>query len=232
MSEQIINLFPLTVYKNSVGLQLEERKKLIDLILIMEKESMKNLNEKKSHLWLGDINGYENLQLNSQFSKLFDLIMFNIKRYIELLNIDSDQLNIYIQRSWATISRGSVNIPPHKHHQSHLTFAYYLKKNEDESEISFHDSALQNEFIPRIFSSLSVEKKNIVIKRDILTSPVVQVVAQEDEIVIFPSKSLHSTQVGVNNKERISISADIVFLAKNSGELEHLSPPIENWKKF
>ena len=33
---------------------------------------------------------------------------------------------------------------------------------------------------------------------------------EEDEIVIFPSKTVHSTQQNPNNKERISISGNIV----------------------
>ena len=68
---QLINLFPLSIYKNLVGLDLKERAKLIALILTMEKESIKNLDKKESHSWLGDVNGYENLQLNNQFNKLF-----------------------------------------------------------------------------------------------------------------------------------------------------------------
>ena len=229
---ELINLFPLTIYKNLVGLDLEERNKLIELILNMEKESLKNLNKKESHSWLGDVSGYENLQLNSQFNKLFDLIISNIRKYIDSMNVDSNQLNIYIQRSWATISRGIENIPPHKHHQSHISFAYYLKKNENDSKISFHDSVAQNEFIPLLFSSRSIAKKNIIKKRDLLSSPIVQIPAKEDEIIIFPSKSRHSTQPGGNNDERISISADISLLVKNSDGLEHLTPPLENWKKF
>ena len=229
---QLINLFPLSIYKNLVGLDLQERKKLIALILIMEKESIKNLSKKESHSWLGDVNGYENLQLDNRFTELFDLIIFNIKKYMEMLNINSDQFDIYIQRSWPTISRGNENIPPHKHHQSHLSFAYYLKKDKDDSKISFHDNALQNEFIPQLFSSRSVAKKNIIKKRDLLSSPIIQIPADEDEIIIFPSKSRHSTQAGIMNNERISISADISFLAKNSVDLEHLTPPLENWKKF
>jgi len=229
---QIINLFPLSIYKSLVGLELKERKRLAELVLIMEKESLKNLSKKHNHSWLGDTNGYENLHHNSQFNKLFDLVIFNIKKYIELLNVNSDQFNIYIQRSWATISRGKEFIPPHKHHQSHLSFAYYLKKNKNDSKISFHDTAAQNEFIPLLFSSRSVEKKNIIKKRDLLSSPIVQISGEEDEIIIFPSKSRHSTQIEIENDERISISADISLLIKNSSEVEHLTPPIENWKKF
>ena len=35
-----------------------------------------------------------------------------------------------------------------------------------------------------------------------------------------------------NNNERISISADISILAKESKNLEHLTPPFSEWKKF
>ena len=229
---ELINLFPLTIYKNLVGLDLKEREKLIALILEMEKETLKNIDKKENHSWLGDVNGYENLQLNSQFDRLFNLIMSNIKKYIDSMNVDSDQLDIYVQRSWATISRGIENIPPHKHHQSHISFAYYLKKNDNDSKISFHNSAAQNEFVPLLFSSKSVAKKNIIKKRDLLSSPIVQIPTKEDDIVIFPSKSRHSTQPGGNNDERISISADISIIVKNSDGLEHLTPPLKNWKKF
>ena len=48
----------------------------------------------------------------------------------------------------------------------------------------------------------------------------------------FPSKTPHSTQPTNSNEERISISADIVCIAKNSETLEHLTPPYDNWKKI
>ena len=230
---ELIHLFPLTIYKNLVGLDLKERKKLIDLILEMEKKSLKNnLDKKEKQSWLGDINGYENLQLNSQFDQLFNLIVLNIKKYIDFLNVDTDQLDIYIQRSWPTISRGGENIVPHSHHQSHISFAYYLKKNENDSKIVFHNSAAQNEFVPKLFSSISVAKKSIIKKIDLLCAPVVQVSSKEDEIIIFPSKSRHSTEPGSDNVERISISADISIVVKNSDGLEHFIPPLKNWKKF
>jgi uncharacterized protein (TIGR02466 family) len=213
---ELIHLFPLTIYKNLVGLDLKERKKLIDLILEMEKKSLKNnLDKKEKQSWLGDINGY-----------------VNIKKYIDFLNVDTDQLDIYIQRSWPTISRGGENIVPHSHHQSHISFAYYLKKNENDSKIVFHNSAAQNEFVPKLFSSISVAKKSIIKKIDLLCAPVVQVSSKEDEIIIFPSKSRHSTQPGSDNVERISISADISIVVKNSDGLEHFIPPLKNWKKF
>ena len=55
---------------------------------------------------------------------------------------------------------------------------------------------------------------------------------KEDDIVIFPSKTPHGTDQGPNNNERISISGDVIFLAKDSNLLEHLTPSFDNWKKI
>ena len=54
----------------------------------------------------------------------------------------------------------------------------------------------------------------------------------EGDIIIFPSKTTHSTEVNKINKQRISISADIVFTSKNNENLEFLVPPINKWKRF
>ena len=80
--------------------------------------------------------------------------------------------------------------------------------------------------------SRSLAKENIFKKRDILNSSKVVFDTKEDDLLIFPSKTIHGTEQGKSNSERISISADIVFLAKDSSTLEHLVPPVENWKKF
>ena len=68
--------------------------------------------------------------------------------------------------------------------------------------------------------------------RNVLNSPTILFDTKEDDIVIFPSKTLHGTQRGVLNNERISISADIMIVAKNSENLEHLVTPIDKWKIF
>ena len=94
----------------------------------MEKKS-KNLNYKsKNQAWTGDTQGYENLHNNVKFKKLFGEIENHIKKYLELLNIDLEQIDIFFQRAWSTISKGAENISPHAHDQSHISFAYYLKK--------------------------------------------------------------------------------------------------------
>ena len=76
---------------------------------------------------------------------------------------------------------------------------------------------------------------NLIMKikqKTLLNSSEVTILPKEDDIIIFPSKTFHSTEKNKNNKNRISISADISIFAKDENYLEHLTPPINLWKKF
>ena len=84
------------------------------------------------------------------FEKLFNEISKNIYNYLDLLFIDYSKLDLYFQRSWATISKEKEFIGKHNHAQSHLSFAYYLKKEDDDSKIIFWDKNKANEFIPEL----------------------------------------------------------------------------------
>tara|TARA_B110001450_G_C17539028_1_gene447848 strand:- start:197 stop:898 length:702 start_codon:yes stop_codon:yes gene_type:complete len=229
---KIFNFFPLSVFKSTISLSQTEKDKMISEIIKMENDS-KNLNYKTNNsAWTGDTQGYEFLHHNKEFNKLFLEIEKCIKEYLENFSVDCSQLDLYFQRSWATISRKKENIAPHRHAQSHLSFAYYLKKEKDDSKLSFFDHNRHNEFIPGFLDSVSIQRKNIITSRNVLNSPSVIFDVKEDDIVIFPSKSLHGTQQGILNSERISISADIMVLAKNSQNLEHLITPLDKWKIF
>ena len=54
----------------------------------------------------------------------------------------------------------------------------------------------------------------------------------EDEIVIFPSKTAHSTMRNSSNEDRISISGDISIILKKSNQFEQLLPNPNFWQKF
>ena len=57
--------------------------------------------------------------------------------------------------------------------------------------------------------------------------------AEENGIIIFPSKTEHSTLVGTNEKPRISISADVVLTLKEEiKNTETGLTDITKWKKF
>jgi len=54
----------------------------------------------------------------------------------------------------------------------------------------------------------------------------------EDEIIIFPSKTLHSTAPNMTATPRISISADVVITLRDSSGHETLMPSLDRWKHF
>lgn len=230
--KKIFNFFPLTLYKSTISLSVNEKKEMIKEVYSM-KDNSENLDYKSdNNAWTGDLHGFEFLHENPKFKNLFNEIYKNILEYLESLSVNHKKLDLYFQRSWATISKSGENIANHRHPQSHISFAYYLSKKKDDSRISFYDQYKHNEFIPSLFDSISVVKKGILKKRDVLNSAAVIFDAQEDEIVIFPSKTLHGTEPGGSNSQRISISADVVLVAKDTSNLEHLMTPLKKWKLF
>ena len=44
--------------------------------------------------------------------------------------------------------------------------------------------------------------------------------------------TFHGTQVNKSNNQRISISGDVVCIAKDSKLLENMMPPLEKWDKI
>ena len=229
---QIFNFFPLSVLKSRVDLSVQQKKKMLDEIFNMEKKSKNSEYKNQTSSWTGDTQGFEYIHNNSVFNDFFIEVKKKILEYLESLQIDHEQLDIFVQRSWATISKDKENIALHKHLQSHLSFAYYLKKTETDANLLFIDETKHNEFLPGLFLSPTSNKRQIIKKRNVSNSAAIVFDAQEDEIVIFPSKTAHQTQPNVNNDNRVSISADIFITTKNSENLEHLVSPFRNWKNI
>ena len=229
---QVLNFFPLTIFKSKINLTNEKKKKMIEEIFTMEKKS-KNIDYKnQSSAWTGDTQGFEYIHNNPIFDDFFLEVKKAIIEYLNVLEIDHNQLEIFIQRSWATISREKENIALHKHLQSHLSFSYYLKKNKEDSNFIIYDDEKKNEFIPGLFGSRTLVKKKLIKEVTLTTATRVSLEVKEDDIVIFPSKTPHSTDQINGNTERISISGDVIFLAKNTNLIEHLTPNFNNWKKL
>ena len=229
---KVHNFFPLSILQDHIKLADDEKLSLINDIRIMKNNSNNSSYQKSDASWTGDTQGYEYIFNNPKFSKLFLNIKKKIEIYLDFLKVDKNQIETYIQRSWATISVGSEVISKHQHLQSHLSFAYYLKKNIEDSNFIIHDDNKKNEFIPGLFGSKTLVQKKLLREISFATATRIALDVKEDDIVIFPSKTLHSTDQIKTNSERISISGDIIFLAKNTDNIEHLMPNFKNWKKL
>ena len=228
---KIYNFFPLSIYRGKIELTEQTKKEMVDEIISMKKISDKGLKPAQN-AWTGDTHGYEYLFQNKKFEIFYREVEKHVIKYMDHFELDVSKLDFYFQRSWATLSNSREHISPHDHSQSNLSFAYYLKKQTGDSQLVLVDKNKHNEFIPQLFTSPSVNRNKIFKKRTITNTPRINIEAEEDDIIIFPSKTLHGTEKNINNNERISISADISVLAKESKNLEHLTPPFSEWKKF
>ena len=229
---KVHNFFPLSILQDQIKLTDEEKNNLINDIRIMKSNSQNSNYKLNKASWTGDTQGYEYIFNNPKFNNLFEEIKKKIQIYLDVLKIDQDQIETYIQRSWATISVGSEVISKHQHLQSHLSFSYYLKKGKEDSNFIIYDDEKKNEFIPGLFGSRTLVQKKLIKEVTLTTATRVSLDIKEDDIVIFPSKTPHSTEQIKTNAERISISGDIIFLAKNTNLIEHLTPNFKNWKKL
>ncbi len=224
------DLFPLSVYRAGVGLEESLRRRLTEIVLIDEQRKPTPVDEETA--WLGDASGHEFLFEVPEFGPLFEKIAASVKCYVAGLGIRPERLNFYFQRSWATVSRQGQRIFEHAHVQSHISFAYYLQKPGDGGGIYFSIAEHPNELAEGLFTLQKSE--------DGILSPAgalrginrCYLEPEQDEIIIFPSKTLHSTAPNMTTMPRVSISADVVLTLRDSGGHETLMPPVERWKRF
>ena len=155
----ISNIFPLSIYHNKIILDDAERKILVDEISSLYQKSDKVNSKNRS--WTGDVNGYEFLFENKKFKKISSLIAKNIYNYLEELAINKNLVDLYFQRSWATITSEKQNINWHTHSQSNISFAYYLLKPPKSGSIIFKSDDPPNAISKNIFSADKIDISRI-----------------------------------------------------------------------
>ena len=198
----------------------------------MQDEQCRPTPAEEETAWLGDTSGHEFLFDVPEFAPLFEKIAAAVRAYADGMGIQSERLNFYFQRSWATVSREGQRIFEHAHLQSHISFAYYLQKPIDGGGIYFSVAEHPNELAEGLFT---LQKSDVGILSPTGNSRAMNrsyLEPDEDEIVIFPSKTLHSTAPNMTTTPRISISADVVLTLKDSGGHESLMPPVDRWNQF
>ena len=222
---QTHQLFPLTIAQDSISVSEQDRKLMANAINEMRKS---NPQQSKNHAWTGDTQGQEFLFSQPLFTSIAAKIAAKVKDYLETLSINSQQLDLYYQRSWATFTQGEQNIALHNHAQSNISFAYYLVKPQNSGGIMFSGKDLQNEITKDIFNRDKYERSLI---RETNAHNVKQVIidAPQDAIIIFPSKASHATMPNKSGKTRISLSGDISIMLKDSNGFEHLMPNFKHW---
>ena len=167
----------------------------------------------------------DNLHLNKEFKPLYDQVRLHILEYLNIQKYNLEVFDIYILKSWATLSINEQYIHNHKHMASHISFVYYPRA-EDQGNLRFVSNLGYNnhmyipsreeyftEFNETNYSNMTVPSKTGC-------------------IVIFPSSIFHETEINQTQTPRISISGDVLITMKPGLKSEHCFPSPDTWKKL
>lgn len=225
MSYKLMNLFPLTIFKDQIVVNEDKKNELIKHIIASSKQKVFLKTNTKS--WTGDINHEQFLLSDIKFKVFLDEISIKAKVYAETLGINSSKINMYLNRSWGTLSNEGENIASHQHSNSHISFAYYPKKPINSGNISFQTKEHYNHITPNLFKLRNLEQG--LFKLNEINASINNIETHEDDVFFFPSKTLHFTEICKSKEPRISISGDIFITLKDSDKYENVLTPIDNW---
>lgn len=225
---EIFNCFPLTVFKDSLGLP-EPYRHGIGQRVVQAWQGGPKVGQDRTNSWTGDRNGCECLHHDPEFEMLFQALTERLKRYMKALSVDADRLELFYTRAWGTISMRGQSIRRHRHNQSHISLVYYPLKAPGTGNLVFHDAEPANEFTPGLFEPHAVNQ-GLLTASNILNSEIVNLPVAEDDVVIFPSKAYHATEPNETDGPRVSISADVVVALKDAAGVEYVMPPVRDWR--
>lgn len=225
---EILNCFPLTVFKDRLGLDPAYRKRLGEFITQSYRDGAK-VGQSSRSAWTGDKNGWEFLHEELEFAPLFKAVNVALQAYLDMLSVNAGRVSLRYTRSWGTVSERGQSIRRHRHNQSHISVVYYPVKDENTGNLIFHMPDPLNELSPGLFEPHSL-KQGLLKTSSPLNSEMVDLPVAEDDIVIFPSKTFHGTDPNNTNGSRISIAVDVVMTLNDATGVEYLLPPVERWR--
>jgi hypothetical protein len=194
-------------------------------------------NHMTSDGWSNEFAGFVTLHLDTVFDPLFKFASDAVKDYVTSFNVDPNDFEFHIVKSWANIVKNRGN-PTHDHADAHVSFVYYVNIPADVSTpIIFYNHP--NRYEP--FHGLTRWNSK---SWDILNSGTWQFMPKEGEILVFPSGMGHETprlsdieDVGVKDltelkKHRISIAGDVIITYKELAAKPLGLQPVKNWRTF
>ena len=194
MSNQILNLFPMSI------MIPDEKYKMTD----HEKKFINDLNKE------GNCGGGKNeksissyILENKELKKFKKFLQIKVNDYMHNHMQYSDDVKFYITQSWVNYNIKDTSHHKHSHPNSIVSGVYYVQGN---APIEFHRD--------NTIFSLEFPCKNFVIENS--TSWWFDV--QPQDLILFPSKLLHSVKSNEKEETRISIAFNTFVKGKIGNE--------------
>ena len=167
----------------------------------------------------------DNLHNDHRFKELYNNLFKVIKECLIAQKYNLDLLEIYITKSWATLSIKEQYIAYHRHMSSHFSFVYYPQAHEQGNLFLLDDDAHK--------VGLTIPKRDPYFTEwDNTNYGKAEYPAETGNVIIFPSMIFHETGMNKKHEPRISISGDIMITMKEGVKSEHNIPSPSTWKKL
>ncbi|MEM7065390.1 MAG: TIGR02466 family protein [Cyanobacteria bacterium P01_B01_bin.77] len=226
--------FPLAIYYKDLPEAIAYKKELIDAALQLETDGYER-RAFPEMAWTGDLHGAEQIHIDSRFAWIVSQVEHHVQQYLEILSLDLEQIDLYIQRAWPVISRHQQEVGAHCHNTAHISAVYYVSVpnsgSDEAGSLVFFDDARLNEVSP----GLGSENTNIIVNWNRFNQDQAMYHPTEGRLILFPAKQRHGVTMNHTEGVRISLSFDIVLTAKPgsaAGSYEFLPPPPSQWQKF
>ena len=201
-----------------------------DRIDVHEEFKEQYFEELKS-LWFDGYNnetpensGRCSLHLNPNYLMFFQSLKKSVCKYLDLLEVDHEKLNINFIKSWVGYHNKDIpGLKMHTHNGSDISFCYYLSSDETSDKFCAHQITNTNEVSAALFESS--DRFNVMKKFNRYNCNKYTITPHEGTVVIFPSSLLHSTLKKRNIGERYTIPGDIKLCLKSKYNLHHQSLP-------
>lgn len=227
--------FPLAIYYADLEDAAAYKDSFVSTILQLEAENGYKRRIADDIAWTGDFHGVGAIHENPQFTWIVEQVKAHICLYLEELGVDLSKIDLYIQRAWPIVSRQTQAIPPHSHHNAHVSAVYYVSIPENgtlkSGAFTIYNSASFNEII----TGIGDKHTNAIKKRNPFNYEQGFYAPREGRILIFPSKQRHGVEANETGEVRISLSFDIFITSseqKNAALHEFLAPPPNQWQRI
>ena len=203
-SSDVLSLFPTFVW----NLQLNtEHYEAINTELL---EVLNRIRQSLPTLDPGEAwQSHQEIHKFDEFGDLVSCINRATRGILRFLKIGYDAFEI--TACWANISTPGASHGIHSHPNNFLSGVYYLQTQPGADTINFHDPRVQTSIIRPPVTELTAQNTDQVVVR-----------VRNGTLLVFPSYLQHSVDSNKSDKERISISFNVMF----SSFTENLSRPL------
>ena len=170
----------------------------------------------------GDMFGESRIHQSSTFSWLNKQILFYCKEYLGALGADPNNLKVYASKAWPVVLQQGAKVGRHRHKNSVLSAVFYLQTDDmDSGEIRFKDPNPTLNQIPWDLDPNPLSFRECFYE------------SQVNRLLVFPSSLEHQVGVYKGEKERYSLSYDLMITSKrDSNDTEMCIPDIREWREL